>query len=306
MDVSQIINGKLSLNLRWVDLISTVEAAIKTLAPAIGAKNIEIVTDFDKTAGRIFGDSCRLQQVAWNLLSNAIKFTPDGGRVRVALRRLEQTPVPEESACCKNLSPACVELEVSDTGQGITEEFLPHVFDRFSQADSSTRRSDNGLGLGFGLVRHFVEMHGGTVQAESAGKGQGASFLVRLPIKQPHSDCGLSVSGSGEFGVPQSQARARVNKSFVSSNLSGVRVLVVDLDADSLDFACTVLEDCGAQVETASSGMEALEAVERLNPDVLAIDIEIPALMERICSRKCASSWRTGKFRHWRSRRLVG
>jgi CheY-like chemotaxis protein len=133
------------------------------------------------------------------------------------------------------------------------------------------------LGLGLALVRHFVEMHGGTVQAESAGKGQGASFLVRLPVKQPHSDCGLSVSGSGEFGVPQSKARARVNKSFVSSNLSGVRVLVVDLDADCLDFACTVLEDCGALVETASSGIEALEAVERLNPDVLAIDIEISA-----------------------------
>ncbi|MBD0393948.1 MAG: PAS domain S-box protein, partial [Microcoleus sp. C1-bin4] len=276
LDVSQIITGKLSLNLRWVDLISTVEAAIKTLAPAIGAKNIEIVTDFDKTAGRIFGDSGRLQQVAWNLLSNAIKFTPDGGQVRVALRRLEGTPAPEESGCCKNLSPASVEIEVSDTGQGITEEFLPHVFDRFSQADSSTKRPYNGLGLGLALVRHFVEMHGGTVQAASAGKGQGASFLVRLPIKQPHSDCGLSVSGSGEFGVPQSKAPARVNKSFVSSNLSGVRVLVVDLDADSLDFARTVLEDCGAQVETASSGMEALEAVERLNPDVLAIDIEIP------------------------------
>lgn len=277
LDVSQIINGKLSLNLRWVDLISTVEAAIKTLAPASGAKNIEIVTDFDKTAGRIFGDSGRLQQVAWNLLSNAIKFTPEGGQVRVALRRLEGTPAPEESACCKNLSPACVEIEVSDTGQGITEEFLPHVFDRFSQADSSTKRPYNGLGLGLALVRHFVEMHGGTVQAESAGKGQGASFLVRLPIKQPHSDCGLSVSGSGEFGVPQSKGRARVNKSFVSSNLSGVRVLVVDLDADSLDFACTVLEDCGAEVETASSGSEALEAVERLNPDVLAIDIEMQA-----------------------------
>jgi CheY-like chemotaxis protein len=115
------------------------------------------------------------------------------------------------------------------------------------------------------------------VQAESAGKGQGASFLVKLPIKQQKGDCGLSVSGSGEFGVPQSQARTRVNKSFVSSNLSGVRVLVVDLDTDSLDFACTVLEDCGAQVETASSGIEALEAFERLNPDVLAIDIEMQA-----------------------------
>ncbi|MEG4489461.1 PAS domain S-box protein [Microcoleus sp. D2_18a_B4] len=290
LDVSQIITGKLSLNLRWVDVISTVEAAIKTLAPAIGAKNIEIVTDFDPTVGRICGDAGRLQQVAWNLLSNAIKFTPDGGQVRVAVRKVEGTMAREESACCKNLSPACVEIEVSDTGQGITEEFLPHVFERFSQADSSIRRSYNGLGLGLALVRHCVEMHGGTVQAASAGKGQGASFLVRLPIKQPRGDGGFSVSGSGEFGVPQSQAPAAVKESFVSSNLSGVRVLVVDIDADSLDFTCTVLEDCGALVETARSGIEALEAIERLNPDVLAIDIEMQApdgeaLLQQVRSR---------------------
>ncbi|MEG5050724.1 MULTISPECIES: PAS domain S-box protein [unclassified Microcoleus] len=277
LDVSQIITGKLSLNLRWVDVISTVEAAIKTLAPAIGAKNIEIVTDFDPTVGRICGDAGRLQQVAWNLLSNAIKFTPDGGQVRVAVRKVEGTMAREESACCKNLSPACVEIEVSDTGQGISQEFLPHVFERFSQADSSIRRSYNGLGLGLALVRHCVEMHGGTVQAASAGKGQGASFLVRLPIKQPRGDGGFSVSGSGEFGAPQSQTPAAVKESFVSSNLSGVRVLVVDIDADSLDFTCTVLEDCGALVETARSGIEALEAIERLNPDVLAIDIEMQA-----------------------------
>ncbi|MEG4855881.1 PAS domain S-box protein [Microcoleus sp. K1-B6] len=277
LDVSQIITGKLSLNLRWVDVISTVEAAIDTLAPAIAAKNIEIVTDFDPTTGRIFADSGRLQQVAWNLLSNAIKFTPDGGQVRVAVRKMERTFAREESACCKNLSPASVEIEVSDTGQGISEEFLPHVFERFSQADSSTRRSYNGLGLGLALVRHFVEMHGGTVQAESAGKGKGSRFLVKLPIQQLHCDSGLSVAGLGEWAIPQSKARARVKDSFVSSNLSGVRVLVIDLDADSLDFACTVLEDCGAQVETASSGRGALEAIERLNPDVLAIDIEMQA-----------------------------
>ena len=186
LDVSQIITGKLSLNLRYIDLISTVEAAIDTLAPAIAAKNIEIITDFDQTAGQIFGDSGRLQQVAWNLLSNAVKFTPDGGQVRVILRKLEGT-LASESACCEHLSPS-VEIEVSDTGQGIATEFLPHVFERFSQADSSTTRSYNGLGLGLALVRHFVEMHGGTVQAESAGKGQGARFLVRLPILQPKGD----------------------------------------------------------------------------------------------------------------------
>ncbi|MEG4575793.1 PAS domain S-box protein [Microcoleus sp. N3A4] len=274
LDVSQIITGKQSLNLRWVDVISTVEAALDTLAPAIAAKNIEIVTDLDPTAGRIFGDSGRLQQVAWNLLSNAIKFTPMYGQVRVALRKVDGTCAPEQCACGENLSPApVVEIEVSDTGQGIAGEFLPHVFDRFSQADSSTTRSYNGLGLGLALVRHFVEMHGGTVQAQSAGKGQGASFLVRLPIKQLDGDSGFSVSGLGEFAVGQSKARAPVNECFVSTNLSAVRVLVVDRDGDSLDFARTVLEDCGAAVETASSEMEALEAIARLNPDVLAIDI---------------------------------
>ncbi len=187
LDVSHIITGQLLLNLRWMDLISTVEAAIDTLAPAIAAKNIEIVTDFDQTAGRIFGDSGRLQQVAWNLLSNAVKFTPDGGQVRVALQKVERTPT-SQSACGEHLSPPSVEIEVSDTGQGIATEFLPHVFERFSQADSSTTRSYNGLGLGLALVRHFVEMHGGTVQAESAGKGKGAKFLVRLPILQSKGD----------------------------------------------------------------------------------------------------------------------
>ncbi|MEG4247842.1 PAS domain S-box protein [Microcoleus sp. Pol10D4] len=278
LDVSQIITGKLSLNLRWVDVISTVEAAIDTLAPAIAAKNIEMVTDFDPSTGRIFADSGRLQQVAWNLLSNAIKFTPDGGQVRVAVRKMERTFADDESACCKNLSPASIEIEVSDTGQGISKEFLPHVFERFSQADSSTRRSYNGLGLGLALVRHFVEMHGGTVQAESAGKGEGSRFLVKLPIQQLHCDGGFSVAPLGEVAIPQSKARAPVKESFVSTNLSGVRVLVVDIDADSLDFACTVLEDCGAQVETASSGKDALEAIERLNPNVLAIDIGLLAL----------------------------
>lgn len=277
LDVSQIITGKQSLNLRWVDVISTVEAAIDTLAPAIAAKNIEIVTDFDPTTGRIVADSGRLQQVAWNLLSNAIKFTPDGGQVKVAVHKVQGTMGFEQSACCKNLSPASVEIEVSDTGQGISEEFLPHVFERFSQADSSIRRSYNGLGLGLALVRHFVEMHGGTVQAESAGKGKGSRFLVRLPIQQLHCNGGFSVAGLGELAISQSKAPTPVKEGFVSSNLSGVRVLVVDIDADSLDFACTVLEDCGAQVETASSGMDVLEAIKRLNPDVLAIDIEMQA-----------------------------
>ena len=272
LDVSQVITGKLFLNLQWVDLIATVEGAIDTLAPAIAAKNIEIITEFDQTAGRIFGDSGRLQQVVWNLVSNAVKFTPNGGQVRVALRKVEEISAPALSAC-ENCSPPSVEIEVSDTGEGIATEFLPHIFERFSQADSSMARSYNGLGLGLALVRHFVEMHGGTVQAESAGKGQGARFFVRLPIKQRQGEGGFSVAGAEEFVIRETPARSPINESFVSSNLSGVRVLVVDSDGESLNFVRIVLEDCGAVVETAASGKEALEAISRLNPDVLAIDI---------------------------------
>ncbi|MEG3941152.1 PAS domain S-box protein [Microcoleus sp. S36b_A3] len=273
LDVSEIITGKLFLNLRWMDLISTVEAAIEALAPAWRAKNIQLVTDFDETAGRIFGDSGRLQQVAWNLLSNAIKFTPDGGQVTVALHKVEIAGGQAQLTASKNVSHPSVEIEVSDTGEGIAREFLPHVFDRFSQADSSTARPYNGLGLGLALVRHFVEMHGGTVEAESAGAGQGARFLVRLPIKQSHSEGGVSVVGLGELAVGETPARSHPMESFVSSNLSGVRVLAIDRDRDSLDFARTVLEDCGALVETATSVMEALEVIYCMNPDVLAIEL---------------------------------
>ncbi|MGB3266990.1 MAG: PAS domain S-box protein [Microcoleus sp.] len=290
LDVSEIITGQLSLNLRWVDLISTVEAAIETLAPAIAAKNIQLVTDFDETAGRIFGDSGRLQQVAWNLLSNAIKFTPDGGQVRVRLQKMEIAGGQAQLSASKNVSHPSVEIEVSDTGEGIAAEFLPYVFDRFSQADSSAARAYNGLGLGLALVRHFVEMHGGTVEAESAGLGQGARFLVRLPIQQQKGDGGFSAIEFGELAVAETPALAAYNESFVSSNLSGVRVLAIDRDGDALDFARTVLEDCGALVETAASGKEALEAILGLNPNVLAIDLGMQAedgetLLQQVRSR---------------------
>jgi PAS domain S-box-containing protein len=275
LDVSQIITGKLSLNLRSVDAISTVEAAIDTLAPAARAKNMEIVTDFDPTVGRIYGDSGRLQQVAWNLLSNAIKFTPDGGQVSVAIRKVEGA-IASKLEGGENVSPAVVEMEVSDTGEGIEPEFLLRVFDRFSQADSTTTRSHNGLGLGLAIVRHLVEMHGGTVQAESAGKGQGSKFLVRLPIQQPKGDSVVSVARRESSPIRQRRAIVTTNESPFESNLSGVLVLVVDDDEDSLNFACAVLENCGAQVETAVSAREALEAIKTLKPDVLVSDIGMP------------------------------
>lgn len=274
LDVSQIITGQLSLNLRWVDLMSNVEAAIETLATAARAKNIEIVTDFEPSLVRIFGDSGRLQQVAWNLLSNAIKFTPPEGKVMVALRKVD-CEISPQLGYGANLS-ASVEIEVSDTGEGISADFLPHVFDRFSQADSSTTRSYNGLGMGLAIVRHLVEMHGGTVQATSAGKGQGAKFLVRLPMQQGRGDGGFAVAGAGEFVIREKRPIAPVNQCSFKINLSGVRVLVVDNDEDSLDFARVVLEDCGVEVETAVSVMEALEAMKKRSPDVLAIDLAMP------------------------------
>lgn len=274
LDVSQIITGQLSLNLRWVDLMSNVEAAIETLATAARAKNIEIVTDFEPTLVRIFGDAGRLQQVAWNLLSNAIKFTPPEGKVMVALRKVD-CEISPQLGYGANLS-ASVEIEVSDTGEGISADFLPHVFDRFSQADSSTTRSYNGLGMGLAIVRHLVEMHGGTVQAASAGKGKGAKFLVRLPMQQGRGDGGFAVAGAGEFVIREKRPIAPVNECSFKINLSGVRVLVVDNDEDSLDFARVVLEDCGAEVETAISVMEALESMQRRSPDVLAIDLAMP------------------------------
>jgi PAS domain S-box-containing protein len=275
LDVSQIITGKLALNLRWVDLISNVEAAIDTLTPAAKAKSIEIVTEFDQTAGRIFGDSGRLQQVAWNLLSNAIKFTANGGKVTVAVRQV-QGEITSEVGLGENTCPTFVEIEVSDTGEGISPEFLPHVFDRFSQADSTTTRSYNGLGMGLAIVRHLVEMHGGIVKAESAGSGEGSKFFVRLPVKQTKDDCGSSVSPPGEFFVRERRAIIPVNQFLIGSNLSGVRVLIVDEDEDSLDFARAVLQECGAEVETVFSVEEALEAISRLNPDVLVSDIGLP------------------------------
>jgi PAS domain S-box-containing protein len=274
LDLSQIITGKLPLNLRSVDAIATVEAAIDTLAPAAQAKSIEIITDFDPAAGRIYGDAGRLQQVAWNLLSNAIKFNTDGGQVKVAIRKVES------AIACKlesgeNLSPVAVEIEVSDTGEGIDPEFLPRVFDRFSQADSTTTRSHNGLGLGLAIVRHLVELHGGTVQAESAGKGQGARFFVRLPVKQPDSNSALCVAGKKNLSVLAKRAIAPVPEFTASTNFSGLRVLVVDDDWDSLEFARVAIEGCGAEVETADSAKEALEAIKRRAPDLLAIDIRM-------------------------------
>lgn len=273
LDVSQIITGQLSLNLRWVDVLANVEAAIETLATAARAKNIQIVTEFDQTSVRIFGDSGRLQQVVWNLLSNAIKFTPPQGQVKVVVRQVEGA-ISSQLASGGKLSSARVEIEVSDTGEGISGDYLPHVFDRFSQADTSATRSYNGLGMGLAIVRHVVEMHGGTVQAESAGKGKGAKFVVKLPMQQGEGE--FSVAGARELVIREKRSIAPGNECSFKINLSGVLVLVADNDEDSLDFARMVLEECGAEVETAVSAWEALEAIKRRSPDVFVSDLAMP------------------------------
>jgi PAS domain S-box-containing protein len=252
LDVSRIIRGQLRLNIRPIELISAIEAAIETVRPAAEAKEIGIQTRLDPVAGLVAGDSDRLQQIVWNLLSNAIKFTPKGGRVDVRLERVNSH----------------VEIIVTDTGQGISTEFVPYVFERFRQADSSITRSYSGLGLGLAIVRHLVELHGGTVRADSPGEGQGATFTVKLPLMslRVKSDRGERVHSSVESGEPSGNLLL----------LNGVRVLIVDDETDSREVLTATLEQVGAEVTAVASASEALDAITQLTPDVLVSDIGMP------------------------------
>ena len=257
LDVSRVITGKLHLNTRPADLAPIVRAAVNSLHPATTAKGINLSVSIDHTAGLIAGDPDRLQQIVWNLLSNAIKFTPEGGRVEVRLARVD----------------SYVELRVSDSGVGISGEFLPHVFERFRQADSSTTRRHGGLGLGLAIVRHLAELHGGTARAESAGEGQGATFTVRLPAAAARDSHILPAGGeaaalTGETGDGD-----------VSSgvpDLTGLRVLVVDDEPDTLEVLCTVLNRHGANVRAAVSSDDALKAFAGWEFDVLISDLGMP------------------------------
>lgn len=263
LDVSQILRGKLSLSISSVDLVSVISAALETVRLAAQAKAIEIHTVFEPNVGLILGDPTRLQQVVWNLLSNAIKFTPVGGRVQVRLSKdfLTNTQSPNASF----LSPVadCAQITVSDTGQGISQDFLPYVFDYFRQADSKTTRQVGGLGLGLAIVKHIVEMHGGTVSAHSAGEGQGATFIVKLPLMTAPSP-------------PTKHKESSQSEKF--SILKGVRVLVVDDEADSRELVAFVLQEHGAQVTTVTSALAALQAATNIKPDVLVLDIGMPQI----------------------------
>jgi signal transduction histidine kinase/CHASE1-domain containing sensor protein/CheY-like chemotaxis protein len=244
LDVSRIITGNLYLDLHPLEVVPVVENAINVVRQTADAKGIRVETYFDSTPAVISGDANRLQQVVWNLLSNAVKFTESGGRVCVKVMQ----------------SGGAVEVTVSDTGQGIDKEFLPYVFDRFRQADSTTTRQHGGLGLGLAIARHLVEIHGGTIRAESAGMGRGASFTIRFPLLE------AAVSATN---VNQKPAR-------VTQLLSGLNVLLVDDDSDTLKLMETALKRRQANVTAVSSAGEAIQAISRRRPDVLVSDIAMP------------------------------
>ena len=253
LDVSRIVTGKMRLDVRAVDMSTVIESAMDAVRPAATAKGIRLQSVLDPRAGPITGDPARLQQVMWNLLMNAVKFTPRGGRVQVHLLRVHSH----------------VEIVVSDTGQGIAPEMLFSIFDRFRQADSSTTRAHGGLGLGLALVKHLVELHGGSVVAESGGAEKGATFVVRLPL--PIAEVAAAWASrrhptAADVELPPP----------AGLRLDGVRVLVVDDDADALLLASAMLTTAGASVTTCSSVRDALDAFDRSRPDVLVSDIEMP------------------------------
>jgi signal transduction histidine kinase/CheY-like chemotaxis protein len=253
LDISAITSGKLRLEVQPLEPAAVIEGALETVRPSAAAKGIRLEKVLDPSAGPISGDPGRLQQVVWNLLSNAIKFTPKGGKVQVLLQRVDSQ----------------VEISVSDTGAGIRPEFLVHLFERFRQADASTTRKHGGLGLGLSIVRHLVELHGGTVRAHSAGEGQGASFSVRLPlaaVKAPADDA----ARLGHGGLRQPPPDYRL------SDLTGLRVLVVDDEPDARELLKRVLSDCGAEVLAASSAAEALALIRGRLLHVLVSDIGMP------------------------------
>jgi PAS domain S-box-containing protein len=255
LDFSRIISGKIRLDVGRVDLSSVIESSIDVVSPAADAKGIRLQVVLDPTAGPVSGDPERLQQVLWNLLSNAVKFTPKGGRVQVRLERINSS----------------VEITVSDTGEGISAEFLPYVFERFRQADSVTTRRQAGLGLGMAITKHLVELHGGTIRADSPGKGLGTTFVLKLPVMIVQHTESFPETPAERLHTPvedhpQPAALAR---------LHGIHVLVVDDERDALELLTAILTQSGAVVTAASSVADALDKLRLIKPDLLVSDIEM-------------------------------
>jgi CheY-like chemotaxis protein/nitrogen-specific signal transduction histidine kinase len=254
LDVSRITAGKIRLHIQPVDLGTVLRDALATVTPAADAKGVRLEAILEPEAGPVSGDPDRLQQVIWNLLSNAVKFTPRGGRVQLRLQRVNSR----------------VEVTVSDTGIGIREDFLPHLFERFRQGDSTTTRSHGGLGLGLAIARRIVELHGGRIQAFSPGEGQGSTFRVELPIMIVHAEV------DSERRV---HPRAEGHRPVVEfPTLPDISVLAVDDDPDALGLVREILETAGARVRTATSVRDALQSIEGEVPDVLVSDLGMPGL----------------------------
>ena len=257
LDMSSIISGKVRLDVQRLDLASVVNATIETVRPAAQAKSIRLNVVLDPMAGPVRGDPNRLQQVLWNLLTNAVKFTPRDGRVTVTLARVNSH----------------LEIEVADTGEGIDPAFLPHVFDRFRQADATSTRQHGGLGLGLSIVKQLVEMHGGSISAKSSGTGLGATFRVAIPLTPTAED---SLESEARREHPTRSSTASTMDALPSINLQGIKVLVVDDEPDARSLIQRVLEECKATVSTAASASEAIQDVLANTPHVIVSDIGMP------------------------------
>jgi signal transduction histidine kinase len=240
LDISRITQGRLTLNMGTVNLRTTIEAAAEMVQMTAASKSIQLEVNLTSEVGQVPGDATRLQQVVWNLLSNAMKFTPQGGQVTVQLEQVDSS----------------AQITVSDSGIGITPDFLPHVFDSFRQADSTTTRRFGGLGIGLAIVRHLVELHDGTVAVASPGRGFGATFTIKLPLMPM-----------------QSTADRKPSSTELSQNLTGVKVLVIDDDSDSLELIAFILKQAGAYVTTAVTAKEGLLLFTQSPPDILLSDI---------------------------------
>ncbi len=261
LDVSRIMTGKFRMEMLQVNVASVIVAAVDAVRSAAEAKNISINTVFEDELCLVSGDPTRLQQIVWNLLSNAIKFTTKGGTVNVCLERNDSN----------------VQITISDTGQGISPQFLPHIFERFRQADASITRKHGGLGLGLAIVRHLVELHGGTIRAESPGEGQGATFIVTIPLRavQHHrEDYSESVNKNELYSSGEESLQTN------NSILSNLWVLIVDDEADARELVSTVLQDSGAKVTAVASAEEAYQIIAKgvagIRPNILISDIGMP------------------------------
>jgi len=252
LDVSRVITGKLQLNLNPVDLVAVVDAALDAVRPAMEAKEIQIQTLIDASQRMVSGDADRLQQVVWNILANAAKFTPNGGRVEISVSQ----------------TATHVLIQVKDNGPGIDSSFLPHMFERFRQADGSTTRMHGGLGLGLAIVRHLVELHGGTIAAENREDGQGAIFTIRLPL--PRRELRPEALAGADATLKEAKSK--------QASLEGLQILIVDDEPDTLDLITVELAQHGAKVTGVTNAEDALKALEQGGFDLLISDICMPKI----------------------------